>query len=125
MNGSVNEIEELPAKSSSGVPVGEDNEEKKLKASSSRVWNNVSEAEEVEAPPSPSNSGYDGGRRSSATSGIEDANEVIDDENVQVRSRGDSVGASDSQVPPWTPGKRHGDEVSVFFKRQFPKKFHF
>ncbi|CAI9105076.1 OLC1v1003926C1 [Oldenlandia corymbosa var. corymbosa] len=117
VNGSVNVIEELPAKNEEG---------ESLKASSSRVWTNASEeVEEMEAPPSPSSSGYDGGRGSSATSGIEDANDDDNDgEIVEVRSHGDSVGASDSQAP-WTPGKRHGDEDDASISWRKRKKHFF
>ncbi|XP_027086171.1 vacuolar fusion protein MON1 homolog isoform X2 [Coffea eugenioides] len=100
VNGSINEIEELPG-----------NSEEKLKVSSSRVWANVSEMEEGAAPSSPSSSGYAGERGSSATSGVEeDGNDDYnDDEIVEVRSNGDFDGVAHSPAP-WTPGKRHGDE---------------
>lgn len=114
VNGSLMEIEELPAKSAmveEEVEEGEEEKEEKLKPSSSRVWTNVSEMEEGEVPSSPSSSGYAGGRGSSATSGVEEE-DGNDDEIVQVRNNGDFDGVADSQAP-WTPGKRHGDEVSL------------
>ncbi|KAL3530569.1 hypothetical protein ACH5RR_009891 [Cinchona calisaya] len=103
VNGSFDEIEELPAK-----PAGVE-EEEKLKASSSRVWTNASEMEEVESPSSPSSSGYAGERGSSATSGIDN---------------GDFDRVPDSLVP-WTPGKRHGDEDDASISWRKRKKHFF
>lgn len=115
VNGSINEIKELP-----------ENSEEKLKASSSSVWTNVSETEEGAAPSSPSSSGYAGERGSSATSGVEEYgnDNYNDDEIVEVRGNGDFDGVTHSQ-PPWTSGKRHGDEDDASISWRKRKKHFF
>ncbi|KAL3518384.1 hypothetical protein ACH5RR_020973 [Cinchona calisaya] len=121
VNGSLNKIEELPEKSARVEVVEEEVEEEKLKASSSRVWTNVSEMEEGEVSPSPSSSGYAGERGSSVTSGIEE--DVKDDDDD---GNDDEIvdGVTDSQAP-WTPGKRHGDEDDASISWRKRKKHFF
>ncbi|XP_075107659.1 vacuolar fusion protein MON1 homolog isoform X1 [Nicotiana tabacum] len=114
VNGSLNEnpgAEELPR-----INVAEDF------SSSSAMWRNNSE--EMEAPSSPSSSGYAGERgssnASSRTSGIE---EEVDGEILEIGNSDSFDGVSDSQVQ-WLPGKRHGseDDASISWRK---RKKHF
>lgn len=79
-------------------------------SSSSLMWRNNSE--EMEAPSSPSSSGYAGERgssnASSRASGIE---EEVDGEILEIGNSDSFDGVSDTQVQ-WLPGKRHSSEVS-------------
>lgn len=83
----------------------------------SLVWRRVNSEVDVDRPSSPSSSGYAGERGSSSGgascgSGIEEIGEdrICDEAG---NGRGEFFdGASDSQAPPWVPGKRHVDEVS-------------
>nr|XP_009798420.1 PREDICTED: protein SAND-like isoform X1 [Nicotiana sylvestris]XP_009798421.1 PREDICTED: protein SAND-like isoform X2 [Nicotiana sylvestris] len=113
-NGSLNEnpgAEELPRSN-----VVEDF------SSSSLMWRNNSE--EMEAPSSPSSSGYAGERgssnASSRASGIE---EEVDGEILEIGNSDSFDGVSDSQVQ-WLPGKRHSseDDASISWRK---RKKHF
>ncbi|OIT04342.1 hypothetical protein A4A49_20796 [Nicotiana attenuata] len=91
-------------------------------SSSSVMWRNNSE--EMEAPSSPSSSGYAGERgssnASSRASGIE---EEVDGEILEIGNSDSFDGVSDSQVQ-WLPGKRHGseDDASISWRK---RKKHF
>lgn len=134
-NGSLNEIEQLSSPSSfsgevSGVgeevevEVEVEGQEQTPEASSSRVWRNAPEVEDVETPSSPSSSGYAGERGStSSTSGIEEINDN-GSEIHEVQNDGEFVEMSDSQAP-WVPGKRHGDEDEASISWRKRKKHFF
>ncbi|XP_058197270.1 vacuolar fusion protein MON1 homolog isoform X1 [Rhododendron vialii] len=95
----------------------------------SLVWRRVNSEVDVDRPSSPSSSGYAGERGSSSGgassgSGIEEIGEdrICDEAG---NGRGEFFdGASDSQAPPWVPGKRHVDEddASVSWRK---RKKHF
>ncbi|KAH7836699.1 hypothetical protein Vadar_004482 [Vaccinium darrowii] len=89
-------------------------------------WRRVNSEVEVDRLSSPSSSGYAGERGSSGgastASGIE---EIGEDRGFDGNGRGEFFdGASDSQAPPWVPGKRHVDEddASVSWRK---RKKHF
>lgn len=85
------------------------------------VWRNNSE--EMEAPASPSSSGYAGERGSSNASSRDTGIEEVDGEILEI-GKGDSFdGGSNSQVQ-WLPGKRHGneDDASISWRK---RKKHF
>ncbi|KAK4362250.1 hypothetical protein RND71_017491 [Anisodus tanguticus] len=74
----------------------------------SSVWRNMSE--EMEAPSSPSSSGYAAERGSNNASSSRDIGiEEVDGEIVEIGNSDSFDGVSDSQVQ-WLPGKRHGNE---------------
>ena len=86
-----------------------------LEARQSVRWRRTNSEVEVEAPSSPSSSGYAGERGSSSGSGSSGGFDMIgggigggDDEEIQEVSNVDSI--QDSQAS-WMPGKRHVDEV--------------
>ncbi|XP_075112771.1 vacuolar fusion protein MON1 homolog isoform X2 [Nicotiana tabacum] len=91
-------------------------------SSSSLMWRNNSE--EMEAPSSPSSSGYAGERgssnASSRASGIE---EEVDGEILEIGNSDSFDGVSDTQVQ-WLPGKRHSseDDASISWRK---RKKHF
>ncbi|KAH0762766.1 hypothetical protein KY290_018839 [Solanum tuberosum] len=90
-------------------------------SSSVPVWRNNSE--EMEAPASPSSSGYAGERGSSNASSRDTGIEEVDGEILEI-GNGDSFdGGSNSQVQ-WLPGKRHGneDDASISWRK---RKKHF
>ena len=86
-----------------------------LEARQSVRWRRTNSEVEVEAPSSPSSSGYAGERGSSSGSGSSGGFDMIgggigggDDDEIQEVSNVDSI--QDSQAS-WMPGKRHVDEV--------------
>ncbi|KAG5515487.1 hypothetical protein RHGRI_036515 [Rhododendron griersonianum] len=106
----------------------EEEEEEEVREGS-LVWRRVNSEVDVDRPSSPSSSGYAGERGSSnggasSGSGIEEIGEdrICDEAG---NGRGEFFdGASDSQAPPWVPGKRHVDEddASVSWRK---RKKHF
>ncbi|KAF4356410.1 hypothetical protein F8388_013275 [Cannabis sativa] len=87
------------------------------------VWGRTVSEIEVDAPGSPSSSGYAGERGSSgASSGEVEIDEVGNDEIKDLRNN-DGEGVLDSQAS-WVPGKRHVDEddASVSWRK---RKKHF
>lgn len=117
-NGSLVEEEENHKERREGEIVEEEVVVRHLEEDGSLGWRRVNSEMEVDRPSSPSSSGYAGERGSSnggasSGSGIEEIGEdrVCDDETGN--GRGEFFdGASDSQAPPWVPGKRHVNEVS-------------
>lgn len=117
--GLLNEPED-EVRSDSGAPGGLAEEVKVgegLGSSSGRggvVWGRTNSEVEVDAPASPSSSGYAGERGSSgASSGDLEIDEVVDDDDEEIQEvRSDDAvdGVLDSQAS-WVPGKRHIDEV--------------
>ncbi|PHU24060.1 hypothetical protein BC332_09167 [Capsicum chinense] len=90
-------------------------------SSSTVVWRNNSE--EIEAPASPSSSGYAGERGSSNASSRDSGIEEVDGEIIDI-GNGDSFdGVLNSQVQ-WLPGKRHSneDDASISWRK---RKKHF
>ncbi|XP_059303626.1 vacuolar fusion protein MON1 homolog [Lycium ferocissimum] len=87
----------------------------------SSVWRNKSE--EMEAPASPSSSGYAAERGSSNASSRASGIEEVDGEIIEIGNSDAYEGVSDSQVQ-WIPGKRHGneDDASVSWRK---RKKHF
>ncbi|KAK4350305.1 hypothetical protein RND71_029618 [Anisodus tanguticus] len=73
----------------------------------SSVWRNMSE--EMEAPSSPSSSGYAAERGSSNASSRDIGIEEVDGEILEIGNSDPLDRVSDSQVQ-WLPGKRHGNE---------------
>ncbi|KAG5618535.1 hypothetical protein H5410_018359 [Solanum commersonii] len=90
-------------------------------SSSVPVWRNNSE--EMEAPASPSSSGYAGERGSSNASSRDTSIEEVDGEIHEIGNGGSFDGGSNSQVQ-WLPGKRHGneDDASISWRK---RKKHF
>ncbi|CAI0397862.1 unnamed protein product [Linum tenue] len=92
------------------------------------VWRRAnSEVElEVEAPASPSSSGYAGGRGSSGASSASRADDASEEDEIEVvgNDDGGAVGAPDSQAE-WTPGKRHVDEDDASISWRKRKKHFF
>ncbi|XP_059626779.1 vacuolar fusion protein MON1 homolog isoform X1 [Cornus florida] len=103
-------------------------EEVRESSSSGVVWRRTNSELEVDAPSSPSSSGYAGGRGSSSgtsASGIEDVGE---DEIREVNENDDDDifdRVSDSQASPWVPGKRHVDEDDASISWRKRKKHFF
>ncbi|KAH7561050.1 hypothetical protein JRO89_XS10G0163300 [Xanthoceras sorbifolium] len=87
------------------------------------VWGRKNSGVEVEAPSSPSSSGYAGERGSSS----ETSNSRIDDDEIQeVRNNDGFVdGVRDSQASSWVPGKRHVDEDDASISWRKRKKHFF
>lgn len=68
-------------------------------------------SEEMEAPASPSSSGYAGERGSSNASSRDNGIEEVDGEILEI-GNGDSFDRGSNSQVQWLPGKRHGNEVS-------------
>ncbi|KAG8387672.1 hypothetical protein BUALT_Bualt02G0045700 [Buddleja alternifolia] len=98
-------VESISKAESSGV----------IKESSSSVWRNASEADEAEAPLTPSSSGYAGERGSSSG-----GDEINDDDDEIGEVENDGVSGSHE----WVSGKRHPneDDASVSWRK---RKKHF
>nr|XP_023926872.1 vacuolar fusion protein MON1 homolog [Quercus suber]POE92583.1 vacuolar fusion protein mon1 like [Quercus suber] len=100
-----------------------------LEARQSVRWRRTNSEVEVEAPSSPSSSGYAGERGSSSGSGSSGGFDMIgggigggDDDEIQVVSNVDSI--QDSQAS-WMPGKRHVDEDDASLSWRKRKKHFF
>ncbi|XP_075634491.1 vacuolar fusion protein MON1 homolog [Castanea sativa] len=99
-----------------------------LEARQSVRWRRTNSEVEVEAPSSPSSSGYAGERGSSSGSGSSGGFEMIgggiggDDDEIQEVSNVDSI--QDSQAS-WMPGKRHVDEDDASLSWRKRKKHFF
>ncbi|MCD7466035.1 Vacuolar fusion protein mon1 [Datura stramonium] len=91
-------------------------------SSSPVMWRNNSE--EIEAPASPSSSGYAGERGSSNASSRASGIEEVDGEILEIGNSDSLDGVSDSQVQ-WLPGKRHNNEDDASMSWRKRKKHFF
>lgn len=80
-------------------------------------------SEEMEAPASPSSSGYAGERGSSNASSRDNGIEEVDGEILEI-GNGDSFDRGSNSQVQWLPGKRHGneDDASISWRK---RKKHF
>ncbi|KAF5751545.1 protein SAND [Tripterygium wilfordii] len=104
---------------------GENNHDEGVEKSSSKVvWGRVNSELELEGPPSPSSSGYAGGRGTSSASSTSIVDEVSEDEIQEVGNGSAIEGATDSHES-WMPGKRHVDEDDASISWRKRKKHFF